>query len=727
MNNNHKSCGRKSGFTLALALAASSSSIAQAQVQEAEGRQVPATDSDAQVTEIVVTAQRRSERLVDVPLSVNALSSRDLASAGVTNVLDLNVVTPGVTMQTQGPWLQPAIRGISSSSTTPGGEQNVAIYVDGVYQPAATGTSFDLPDISRVEVLKGPQGTLFGRNATGGAIQLFTLDPSFTTTGNLMASYGRFHDANLSAYVSTPLVTDKVAASLTLSHYSTKGWDTNLLTGGEYGKIDSDLIRGKVLANLSESTTVVLSGFYSHRLDYHSNSFTFVNGNSIGRPLGVTPIPDEPYEVAGNIPSAIKTKSAGATLRADMHLDVGSITSTSAYLYNKLNTYNDIDGTPAEILAVRFGQPEKTFSQELVFASRKFAGFSFVSGVFGYANSADYRDPILTIFVGGTPAVVEAVKTKQTSYAAFANGTYELSDRVSLSAGARYTYERRKINDNYTTVPDQRSASFNSVTPTASLIFKLDNESNLYFTFSRGFKSGQWDVSSGVPLLVQPEKLTAFEVGYKANARTFNLAAATFYYQYRDIQVQSLDPVTANAVLQNAAGARIYGAEISAGLRVTDGFRLTAQGAYTNAKYTSYSRASIEVPVVDATGNPVGGNVGATADLKGFPLARAPKLTANLTGSYRRDFANGTLELSGNLYHSSHYGIDAASRIQQPSYVQIEVSASWTVGKSGLTLGIYGKNLANEDIISQSSIANFGDAVSYAEPRSYGVRTTYSF
>lgn len=722
MNRKHNFFDHKAVFVFCLTIAASNTSTAHA--QQVEAPQAPAADNDAT---IVVTAQRRSEKLVDVPLSINALSDRALTSAGVINVPDLSKVAPGVTMQTTGPWLQPAVRGISSSSTTPGAEQNVAIYLDGVYQPLATNTSFDLPDISRVEILKGPQGTLFGRNATGGAIQLFTLDPSFTTTGKLMASYGRFHDTSLSAYASTPLVSDKVAVSLTLSHYSTEGWLTHLVTGEKVGKIHSDLVRGKVLADLSESTTMVLSGFYSERSDFHSQAFTFINGNSIGRPLGVTPIPDKPYEAANNIPGAVKTKSYGATLRGETRLDVGNITSTSAYLYNKLSTYNDIDGTPAEILSVRLGQPVKTFSQEVVFASRKFGRFSFVSGVFGYWNSADYRDPVLTIFVGGAPALVQAFKTKQKSYAAFANGTYELSDRLSLSAGARYTYEQRKINNNYTTVPDRRSGSFNSVTPTASIIFKLGKASNLYFTYSKGFKSGQWDVGSGAPLLVRPEKLTAFEVGYKTSVRTFNLAAAAFYYRYKDVQVQSLDPATAIGVLQNAAGARSYGAEISADVRVTDDFTLTAQGAYTNAKYTSYPRASIEIPAVDAMGHPVGGNIGVAADLEGSPLARAPRFTADLRGSYRRGFDDGALELSGNLYYSSHYGIDVASRIKQPSYVLIEASANWTVGKSGLILGVYGKNLANEAVISQSSIANFGDAVSYAEPRNYGVRATYSF
>src|ERR1700730_10602279 len=154
----------------------------------------PSADAGDDVQEITVTAQRRSERLTDVPITIGVASGAQLQAAGITDTADLPVVTPGLRMDRLGVYLQPSIRGVTAASTAPGAEANVSLYVDGIYQPNQAANNIDLPDTERVEVLKGPQGTLFGRNSTGGAIPVFTRDPSFTPTGNLTVGYGRFND-----------------------------------------------------------------------------------------------------------------------------------------------------------------------------------------------------------------------------------------------------------------------------------------------------------------------------------------------------------------------------------------------------------------------------------------------------------------------------------------------------------------------------------------------------
>jgi len=295
---------------------------------------VPAGTNSAPVVglddqEIIVTAQRRSERLTDVPLSITAASAAELTRAGVTNVRQIASITPGVTMQSTGPWLQPAVRGVSSQSTIPGSEQNVALYVDGVYQPTAVANTSDLPDVERIEVLKGPQGTLFGRNATGGAIQIITRDPSFSTTGNLTASYGRFRDVTLQGYISTPL-SDKVAVGVTGSYTSTDGWLKDLLNDRRHtGKITSELVRAKLLFRPNENLKVLLTGFYRHRTDNNINRDNALNGNTVAVSLGITPVAVKPFDVSTDFTkSNVFTRSYGVTLRAELATRIGTFIVT---------------------------------------------------------------------------------------------------------------------------------------------------------------------------------------------------------------------------------------------------------------------------------------------------------------------------------------------------------------------------------------------------------------
>ncbi len=180
-------------------------------------------------TLIVVTAEKRSAKLIDTPISITAVTSAQLGAAGVTNLIELPMVTPGLRMDTLGNNSQPTIRGISSDVNGAGLSANVATYIDGFYLPSQQSNDFDLPDVVSVEVLKGPQGTLFGRNATGGAIRVNTAPPSFTPGGKVVVSYGSFDDMRASAFLTGPL-SDKIAASVYINGQQTDGWTRDIFT-----------------------------------------------------------------------------------------------------------------------------------------------------------------------------------------------------------------------------------------------------------------------------------------------------------------------------------------------------------------------------------------------------------------------------------------------------------------------------------------------------------------
>ena len=258
----------------------------------------PAINAPADsIAEVIVTAQRRAERLQDVPLSITAVSGAQLEKLGVASTEDLTDVAPGLKMDRNGVNVQPAIRGVSSVEADIGADTNVAIYLDGVYQPNLPANAFDLPDVSRVEVDKGPQGTLFGRNAEGGAIQVFTLNPSFTPTGSGTLGYGDYNDLMAKGFISGPILDQRVAGSLSAFFESSDGYlKDELRDGKNVGGVNAHLIRGKLLFKLVPKLTALVSVTYSDRTDGADYGQAY-NGNTYDR--GTRTLSDPTLGVAG--------------------------------------------------------------------------------------------------------------------------------------------------------------------------------------------------------------------------------------------------------------------------------------------------------------------------------------------------------------------------------------------------------------------------------------------
>lgn len=247
--------------------------------------------------EIVVTAQRRNERLVDVPISISVLTGNALEQAGVRSTEDLTATVPGLNFATNGAFAQPTVRGVGTTVTSAGNDANVAIYIDGVYQPNQISNFSDLVDLEQVEVLKGPQGTLFGRNATGGAIRVTTKRPSLSSEARATASYGRFNDIRLTAFGTGPL-SDKVAVSFALLYGDDEGYVRNRGTGNKVADTNARSMRGKILFQPSETVEFLLSGSHSKRSSNPAFTLGVLNGNSIALRLPGSIQPTGPREVS---------------------------------------------------------------------------------------------------------------------------------------------------------------------------------------------------------------------------------------------------------------------------------------------------------------------------------------------------------------------------------------------------------------------------------------------
>jgi len=702
--------------------------------------------SEGDLAEIVVTAEKRAEKLHEVPISITVVTSQDLVKAGVTTNLDLTQLVPGLKMDRIAGFTNPAIRGVTTSIDEPGADPNVATYIDGIYQSNPAAGTFDLPDVQRIDVAKGPQGTLFGRNATGGAIQIFTLDPSDEFTGHLGVSYARFHDQTVKAYLAGPIIEGKVFASISGFEETADSYYTNVGPPMTLNGISSHAVRAKIIVKPTEDLKLTFIGFGGQHGDASAVLGNPLNGISVAQLIPGSVIPTRPYNVAGNFAPREVVDGDGASVKAEYNSSLlGAFTLTSSY--NHVNTHLVVPTAdayvPGGLDQYYFAQsPADTYQVELDLASVKYGPFSYIGGVNYYNDNQSYAPLVVTFMNQG----VATIFTKQTShaYSAFGEATYEFTDDLSAILGARYSLETRTVFGNLyfaglfgTSPPNgwvqDGQKTFVSTTPRFSLRDKITSNTNIYFTYSEGFKSGLFDAASvpiagttGTPALVQPEKLRAYEIGIKsAPTKWYNFDAAIFRYKYSDQQLASYHVVNGLPLgtIQNAASSSIYGADLEGSVKPVPEFTLHAGISLLHAKYDSFPNASVNLP---APGD--AGNINSPADATGNTLERAPKWTATFSGTYAKDYEIGHVSLTGNVYHSDRIYYDFANYYSQKAYTDVGFNASiQPAAMPRFTVSVYGKNLTDNAVILGAFIQSNASAVSWAPPRTFGFNVSYDF
>jgi iron complex outermembrane receptor protein len=679
----------------------------------------------AQVAEIVVTAQRREERLSQVPFSVTALTGSQLEKSGVSGATDLALKTPGLQYPVSGAFAQPTIRGIGTTVTSAGSDANVALYIDGVYMPSQAGNIFDFNSIARIEVLKGPQGTLYGRNATGGAISITTLDPTPGLLGKVSASYGSFHDLKAQAFVNVGFG-DRIAANLAYLHHSDGGYARDVLRGGRLATYDENAVRGKLRIEATDAIDLTLSADWARKTDLSGYTLKPYRGN-VGT-IGAI-VPSDPRQFALSFQPDFETESRGVSAKGVYRLN-GDYTVTALSSWRRVDAHflTDLDRTQVAASRAEFETRQQTVTQELNLAGSPSDRFSFVAGAFYYYDRAN-NDNLRT---NNVPGVIGMVQSR--AAAAYVQGQYDLTDRLTLIAGTRYSSEERLFAARRPTPAATLEASktWNAWTPRVSVRYALDDATNAYATYSRGFKSGTYNVStfSGVP--VNPESVDAFEVGVKhfRGGRSFN--ASAFHYTYDDIQIQAISLATGLTALTNAAQARIYGVEADFAWPITRELTLDGGAAYTHSEYNRFAGALLTTPRITAAqcgANPNRpcGNVQAPGDASGNTMIRSPEVTANLTLSYERPFAGGELEASATAYYNSGFYWDVGNRLKQPAYATLNGRLSWGPESRRWRIALWGRNLANELYAAYAVDTTAADAVAYARPRSVGVQLDLKF
>ncbi len=685
--------------------------------------------------EIIVTANRRSTNLQNTPISITALGGEALETQGINDTIALQQVTPGLTFNQNSSFAQPYIRGIGTDITTPGSESSVATFIDGVYQPFPFVGVQVLNAIESIEVLKGPQGTLYGRNATGGSINIQTRNPDkdFVAEGDF--TYGNF-DAKLGrVYLSVPLG-DNLAWNIAGVISSRDGYGTNLTTGADYNSENYKYIRSKLRWNPTDALEVTLSGYYFRRNDDSNMAYTYdPRWGSIPAPaaLGgnVSILSQDVYTA---YPIANRIRDYGGNLR--VALDVGPGTLTSITAFQRARAFIGPDFVSTDVPIFNFKADDNTgrnFSQDLYY-SGDLGDASFVVGG-TYATASARFDP-LVIILGTTPSQNSFQYVDTDAFAAYGELTYKLTDRLSVTGGIRYSNEKKTqdrldifLADGTPVSSTPRSSkSWNNVSYKALAQYDL-GDAMLYAKFESGFKSGSV-VAAEPGLYIEPETIDSYEVGLKSEllGRSLRFNLAGFYYNYKNVQVQYTDTTTGQALVESADKARIWGIEAQLTAAPSDNFTFNLGFNYLNTKYIDFVSSGAFVPNTVLVGPGVPGNSNVTLDVSGNDLVRSPPVTVSADVNWKIPFANGgSLNNSASIYLSDSYFFEVTNRTRQKSYALVGAQARYDFPDERFSLAVFGRNLTNTRYLTSLAPNSFGDAGQLAPPRTYGVTVSAKF
>ncbi len=690
------------------------------------------------IEEIVVTAQKRAENLQDVPITISAFTGSMLQNSGVQKTDDLSVIVPGLQMgRDTGPGVT-FLRGVGTKNSSAGEESSVPTYVDGVLVANMISSILSFNNIERIEVLKGPQGTLFGRNATGGLIHILTKDPQQDFSSNLKASYGTYGTVETSLYATGGLV-DSIAADIAVSYANQdKGYGDNQVTGNDTNRayIHSRAVRSNFLVDFSEKTAGRLTFDYREHKDNLAIARQPAPG-AVGLD-GATTYSGDFYDIQADADSFTFSRSWGASFKLSHQFDQMDFVSISAYREGHSLQILDQDATPTNFVTASLVIDSEFFSQEFQLLSSNDSRLQWMLGLYYMNDTSGYRPfelegssipgPVGTRFLGDSVQDTE-------SYAAFGQVTYDIVDSTSITVGFRVTRDERELSvDRFLDFGETQSLlpridkdkSWTEPTWRVSVDHRVSNDVMIFGSYSRGFKSGIFNTTGimSVPDTtgpVNPEILDAYEIGVKSFLldNRVRLNTGVFYYEYSDMQLSRTSEGTTQ--LLNAAEAEILGAELDITAMVSDNLELYFGLSLLDTEYKKFPGAPISIQ------NPAGGNTMDAGDASGKKLIRTPDYTLNIGGKYAIPSSVGEFGLSLNYYYNDGFFWEPENRLKQDAYHVLNADLSWSSINGKSKISIFGKNLTNDKYSYHAISGALGDLISGGAPRTSGIAVEYNF
>ena len=682
------------------------------------------TASAVTLDEVLVTAQRRSQRLQDVPVTVTAFGAQQLEESHIVGVQDIITRTPGLSFDAF-PASEPRlfIRGVGSSDRGAGGDPSVAVFVDETYLGRPSAIAFDVFDIERVEVLKGPQGTLYGRNVVGGAINVITKAPELTSiAGALEGTVGNFNNREAAGMINLPFAGGTAALRLSGSVRKHDGYATSTVTSGDLEAGDTRSTRAQLLVEPSDTFRVHLTADTTTDRGTGPANHVLFTSRPDRYPLSL-----DPRKSLATIDGRQDRDTYGLRAQVSWDLPFATLSYLGSFRSVDYESYYDFDGSNGT-RGIAGGDLEHSAltSHELRLLSPAGSRASWVAGLYSYKAETDRITINDTTNFAGNERVVQDAKLD--SYAVYGDITYPVSDRLNVVAGLRYTRDDKDYHivnlgpQQFQTVfplDVTASASFDAVTWRLGVDYHFRPDHMAYAMVSRGFKSGGFQdapssqASAETPF--SPEYAIQYELGLKE--QFFNKALtwnnSIYLIDYTDLQTGQT--VGLSRITNNAGKATIKGYESSLAWRIGGGFDLGVNYAYTDATFDDFVTVDDNNTLINLAGN---------------RLSRTPRNKVTVSPSYSLDLANG-----GELKATAEYRYESriyddnnnqAPEIREPSEF-VDANAGYTSPDGTWTLSVWGKNLTDERSRNLQVLFNSTFFVAYNPPRTYGATLRWNF
>lgn len=708
--------------------------------------------------EVVVTAQHREQNLQDIPISVTAIGAQDLNEAQIFGASEIAFRVPGMSYAEFAPGQSLiSMRGINSADDGAGMDNSVVMFLDGVYIGRLANINFEMFDLERIEVLRGPQGTLFGRNAIGGAINVTTAKPTDELTAKVDLSAGNEGMLRYQGLVSGP-ITENLSGKLTYSHREHDGYVDNVVLNKDQQDEDTDSYRGQLLWS-TDNSSWLLSADYMEDDREDMGRVPIANGGADPEPIATWQrLAGDFGKVAAPADGHSYREASGVSLQGDIEFDSGTLTTITAMRDAETDWAMASIGAPFGGGSIEviddIVEDIETFTQEFRWTSSLDGSFNYVAGLFYLVEETDRQEQFFVaapagpggsyINVGNEFAIQE---NETTSYAAYIQGDWDFAEDWTLTVGARYTYDEKEtksesvncanpgaevypecdgqgsslgiINQNF--IVDAED-DWNDFSPKASLQWRQTDDVMWFATIAKGFKSGGFGGAPGTPeqaeVALDEETAWNYEIGMKGDFfdNSLRLNVTGFYTDYEDLQVVRFGP-TADApdfgqfVTKNIGEAEIIGLEAELFWYPTENFYLSATYAYLDTE--------VDDLIFDAAGGPI--------DVSGSDLRQAPENSGSLTAGYSWPLNNGSeINLRGDVIYSDEQindFVDQRTVIEE--YTLLNLRAAWRSSDENWEFAVWGKNLTEEEYIQHSYVIGPGVIGTWGPPRTYGATVTW--
>lgn len=702
--------------------------------------------------EVIVTAQKREESLQDIAASVTAISGDKLRDFQVVNAIDLESLAPSISVGNNFGAAKIFIRGIGLGSNFAGIDPSVALHVDGAVVSPGHAQLGVFYDVDAIEILRGPQGSLYGRNSTGGSINVITNKPTEEMEGYVNVTAGNYGLITTEAAIGGPIVGDKLLGRIAVKDNQRDGYGENELFSSDIDDADQQSVRLHLEYRPTENLSILLSASKEEE-DDNAYQFHFISLDGTNDPASLPPVgvlgltADDPRDLKSDYNSTQNVReneSYNLAISWDINdsFSLNSITNQRTF---ESSNVQDLDGSSIPALVVNNVRDIENFSQELQlnYDSDNLRG---LVGAYYYEEELLSDSPIDPDPLGLNGPAGDLIRVTGLmdieAWAVFANFAYDINEQWSVILGGRYSYEERSKEDAFkipgAVIPFADEEDWNDFTADIGVTYALNDDVNLFAKFSQGFKSGAANLGQ-ISEFVDPELVDAYEVGMKGMFldNVLSVNATAFFYDFTDMQLGKTVPAPGGAFgsrLENAGESEVLGAELEVVWLASSNLRFDAQIGYLDTEIKDFSSVDELNPCAGGTAgcDPLDPSTFIEQQFAGNKLIQAPELTANIHGEYLFDLKDGgAIAVGAGGYYRSEIFFQAFNNpnLQENGVTVYNANIKYTHSNEKLTVNVWGKNLTDKEFYQSKFPVSTSHTImgTLNPPRTYGVTVGYTF